>query len=243
MKYFLLITFGFVSLFSRAAFIDGPANVRQTPNGKLLFTVADSQYVYANEPEDGWFKIMLLARIKKVDLKNNFILKADSKIYDIDGSIIGVVKNDLEIKGNHIKVKDTSVLEVMFHGFTFKGNIRPESILEREVERIVNNEQFEEVPTLLTRFNFTAFEIGEYHVYTKYDASDPWLSADFRMMIYCDNKNNLIGVANIGRELKLNNKMETTIDRGYRMQYIMLLENSERKEFEELMTNYFSSRD
>ena len=62
-------------------------------------------------------------------------------------------------------------------------------------------------------------------------------------IIYFDSEKNLIGIANKGRALKINNILESTIDRNYRMQYLMLPPNMETREFEAKMTKYFAGRD
>lgn len=233
----------FVVLTIKAEHIDGPANIRFEPKGELKFSINDNQYVYAYEAKNDWFEIMLTALVRKSDLLNVNTIKPNSDLFDYKYQKIGVTKPNIDISGYWIETDSSDWIEIMIYGFTHKNNIRPESILEREVERIINNELYNNLTEMYNKFDFREYAVDEYYVYIAYDVSDPWMSADFRMMIYCDRNKKIIGIANKGRELDLNNKLESTIDRGYKMQYIHLLSDNKREEFEKKMTDNFKYRD
>jgi hypothetical protein len=243
MKKLLVIILLFVCHLSKADNIDGPANVRDTVKGTVILSIDDNQYVYAYEMKNDWYKIMLTAFVKKSDLLDNRTIKSNVNLYNHEKEVKGQTKSSIDIYGLWQNTESEDWIEVMIYGYSYKGNIRPESILERAVEKAINGGKSEDLEQVIGKFGFNEYKVDDYYVYTVYDAEDPWLSADFRMMMYFDSDRKLIGIANKGIELKITNKLESKIDRNYRMQYLNLLPESERQEFEEKMTRYFAGRD
>ena len=229
---------------TKAEIIDGPANVREQPNGVINYVLNNNQYVYAHELSDNWFKLTVTALVKKEDLQNDTLISKGALLYGQDyATPIGNTESRLNISGYTMETENEDFIEVMLFGYTFKNNIKVESILEREVERILNHSILEDLPILKKKFNFNEYQVGEYYVWTTYDWENPWGSADFRMMIYFNSDKKIIGVANINRKLSIKKKSESTIDRNYRMQYIIDMPEKEQKIFEDLMTRAFATRD
>lgn len=243
MKKILIIILLCISCLSKADNIDGPANVRDTIKGTVILSIEDNQYVYAYEMKNNWFKILLTAFIKKSDLLDNRTIKSNVNLYNHNKEVKGQTKSSIDIYGLWQNTDSEDWIEVMIYGYTFKGNIRPESILERAVEKALNTGSSWELEQVIGAFGFSEYKVDNFYVYTIYDAEYPWLSADFRMMMYFDSDKKIIGIANKGRELKIANKLESKIDRNYRMQYLNTLPENERMEFEEKMTRYFAGRD
>lgn len=243
MKHLLVIVLLCISSVLNAENIDGPANVRDTIKGTVIFSIEDNEYVYAYEIKNDWYKIMVTAFVKKSDLLDNSTINSDVYLYNFDKEVKGQTKSTIDIFGHWQHTANDDWIEVMIYGYTYKGNIRPESILERAVEKAIVNGSWNDLASIIESFGFTEYKIDNYYVYTVYDASDPWMSADFRMMMYFDSKRKLIGIANKGRELNIKPELESKIDRNYRMQYLNPLPENERKVFEEKMTSYFAGRD
>jgi len=243
MKLIILYLLFILCFHSFSATINGPANVRLSPNGPVILFLNDGEYVYADELKNNWFEIMINVKFKCSDLIDGKFVSEGTKIYKMDNrTIIGEVKSRIDISEWLSLNPSSDFLETIIYGLTFKSNIYKNSILEREVERLINSNQLKTMDSL-SAFNFNRYEVDEYIVWTTYDYSSPYASADFRMMIYFDLKGVLIGVANNNRRLDLVNKLETKIDRGFRMQYINLLPEKERILFEEKTTNFFQFRD
>nr|WP_321406449.1 hypothetical protein [uncultured Carboxylicivirga sp.] len=243
MKKLLIIILFFICHLSKAANIDGPANVRDTIKGNVILSVEDNQYVYAYEMKNNWHKVMLTAFVKKSDLLDNLTIKPNVNLYNSNQEIKGQTKSSIDISGLWQNTDTEDWIEVMIYGFTYKGNIKPETILERAIEKAISSGTSSNLNQVIGLFGFNEYKVDNYYVYTVYDAEDPWLSADFRMMIYFDSDKKIIGIANKGRALNIANKLESKIDRNYRMQYLNPLSENERKEFEEKMTRYFAGRD
>ncbi len=223
--------------------IDGPANIRNKPQGQVIFSIEDNQFVSASELTNNWYRIMFTAFVKVESIRNNTIINVDSELYSSDFKTkVGIVKAEYNISGYYIESDNSDFIEVMLFGYTFKSNIRLESILEREIERVLSSGNKLDLIEVYERFGFYESEVENYKVWITYDNDDPWGSPDFRMMIYCDKNNNVIGIANKGRKLKLDTVAESNIDRNYRMQYLINLSEAERIKFEKLMTEAFAGR-
>ena len=227
-----------------AARIDGPANVRMTPQKTVAFSLEDQVYVYAHEPENNWFYIMANVKVKLTDFIDDYTLAAGTVLYDHDfTTVVGTVKIDLNVGEYAMGDDENGFTSVMLFGYTYHSNIRPESILEREIERAVKSGSQAALNRLKGRFRFAEYTVEEYTVWTTYDRRDPWGSADFRMMLYFDKEMNLIGVANKGRKFEIPHLLESSIDRNYRMQYMIKLPEKERISFEKKVTEAFALRD
>jgi len=243
MKFTLTFFLFFLCFYSCSATINGPANIRISSNEKVILLLNDQEYVYAYELKNHWFEILINISFKSSDLVEGRYLIEGTKIYKKDNrTIVGEIKSKIDISEYLINNPSNEFSETIIYGFTFESNINSISILERKVENLINSNQLKSMDSLQT-FNFNRYEVDEYVVWTFYDYSSPYASVDFRMIIYFDLKGVLIGVANRNRKLELKNKLESKIDRGYRMQYINLLPEKERILFEERMTNYFQNRD
>ncbi|MBD3638930.1 MAG: hypothetical protein HUJ25_16370 [Crocinitomicaceae bacterium] len=116
--------------------IDGPANVRETPDGEILFSVEDHVLVECSERVDsGWYFIGLILDVDKSEVKNETIKKGQ-KIY-VDGKLVLTAARDIPAMLMSYN-EDEPTWAIWLEGYTFKNNIKPESIPERELEKILN---------------------------------------------------------------------------------------------------------
>ena len=240
----MLLCFAAAILPAQAEEIDGPANVRDKPNGKLLFSIEDGQHVYASELVNNWSQIILVANVRLVDLKNDTILYKNSKLYADDfQTVIGTSLTDFNIAANAVDADNDDFVKVALRGYTYSGNIKPASVLERRVEQAVNPKTTtSSLQALKGDFLFNFYEDVEgFDVWTVYENSSPFMSNDFRMMIYFESSGSIIGIA-CHRKLNLKAKTTSSIDRNYKMYYINP-PSIDQKVFEKLMTDAFAVRD
>lgn len=238
-----LILFNLLFINVMAANIDGPANLRDKPNGRLICSINDNQYVYAYDPKNNWFKITVNVKIKKSDMPDKNEIPSGVMFYGNDlKAIIGSTKAIITDEFIIGPSKD-DFFDIAITCYTYKNNLKPGSLLERELERIISTDSYHELKGFYEKFDFRENEVDEYTVWYTYDTPSPWHYNDFRIIIYFDSDKNIIGIANINRRLQLNNILESTIDRNYRMQYLQLPNGMERTEFEEKMTRAFAARD
>ena len=72
-----------------ADLIDGPANIRETPNGKILFSLNNDVSVQCEDIADNWCHISLMVWVKPEDVLNKKQIKKDAILYDSDNHEIG----------------------------------------------------------------------------------------------------------------------------------------------------------
>ncbi len=118
--------------------IDGPANLRDSINGKVLLSIADNQNVECSPLTHDWYRVGLVIPITKEQYLS-YILPKGEKIYH-QGEWVCTVMEDIELwmteAGNS---SDTCSQYVgILGGYTYKSNIKPASIPEKELEKILN---------------------------------------------------------------------------------------------------------
>ena len=140
MRKLLLLFFALISINSFAEKIDGPANIRDTANGKIIFELVDNAVVYAKEPINNWFKIQVMVKVDKSALTEDYFVKPNSELIDYyhNNPLLGYSKDT--IKPLDYFSYETGFV-VIIEGFTYKSNIRPESIVELDLNRILNQKQ------------------------------------------------------------------------------------------------------
>lgn len=121
--------------------IDGPANVRNEPNGRVFLELFNNAKVDASELHDDWFEIVIFAEFKQSDyIGNGFektLIKAGRPIIQ-DGDTIGKFKEDIEIR---ISIGGVRILGEL-RGYTHKDNIKKYTIIERAIEeKLTDNER------------------------------------------------------------------------------------------------------
>jgi len=117
--------------------IDGPANVRDSINGKVLFVLEDNIEVESEEIQNGWYFIGLEVRLPSN--WDKWYFPKGYELYDEEGNHLGKSLQDIELYTRRIG-KDCEL--TVLKGFTFKSNIRPLSIVEKQLEKIIiDNEE------------------------------------------------------------------------------------------------------
>jgi hypothetical protein len=133
-----------LSINSSGQYVNGPANIRNSPNGDKLFSINDYVLIDIDDNAiDDWYKIELHCYVKPNQLIDKKIIKANSILLDFDGDSIGVTLNQFEINNNYNekywKYNELEKIEIGLTGYTFKNNIRQE--ITRD-EIIINKESY-----------------------------------------------------------------------------------------------------
>jgi hypothetical protein len=118
--------------------IDGPANIRDQINGKLLFSLNDHTLVSCTSLKNDWYQIGLLM---DVDANQSGMLDiSEGRKIRVDGKEVGEIKSDMTVYTGTDGEKSWAELI----GYTHKDNIKPESIIETalsEYMKTVDNER------------------------------------------------------------------------------------------------------
>tara|TARA_B100000508_G_C11397188_1_gene246389 strand:- start:123 stop:809 length:687 start_codon:yes stop_codon:yes gene_type:complete len=188
-----------ISLFSFGEVIDGPANIRDTINGKLLFSLNDGTEVESTEEKNNWHEIGLIVRIPKTH--EGWTIPKDYDLFTLDGTHIGKTISEVDIG---MKQDDNAALIM---GYTFKGNIKDSSKVEVIIENMLNFKNtlyLADFKNHLSQFDYQdddQFSWGNTYIYYESWIADP--SPGARVRLIFDNKK-LIGLIHT-REIKLSN--------------------------------------
>ncbi len=111
--------------------IDGPANVRQEIKGEIIFSLDDNVAVDIGELTIDWYEVVVSLTLTEKQFESNLIKKGE-KLYN-GQSEIGVALKDIILDSKYSGGGAPGVPKwygVDIYGYTFKGNIKPESIVE-----------------------------------------------------------------------------------------------------------------
>ena len=105
--------------------IDGPANIRNKPNGEILFELRDNALVeVATKSDNGWYKILIYADIDYNEYEMDSIQKGRPIILDND--TIGEILKSHDVSTG----QGGDFAYAMLFGYTHENNIKPETVIE-----------------------------------------------------------------------------------------------------------------
>jgi len=194
--------------------VDGPANIRVKPNGKLLFVLNDNAPVAANEAEEGWLQVGVIASISQKE-KDSSLIRKGSKIV-VDKKIVGEAVENIHITSMMV-TSEGNLAELT--GYTSISNIKPNSIVENEFSQIVNSKNgpltLDQFERFLKNFEFQDFD-GLLQNFTVYEIDENWIddpSPLLRLWLIFD-KRTLVGVFH-SRPLKITRSTPIKVDRRF----------------------------
>lgn len=107
--------------------INGPANIRASVNGKVLFSLNDLTLVDCTDQTNGWYHIAVAMQLEDGETDTT-VLKKGRKIIAA-GQIVGEIKEDMQPNGPSYQDKeDHTIVELI--GYTFKDNLYPNTVIE-----------------------------------------------------------------------------------------------------------------
>jgi len=147
--------------------IDGPANIRDGVNGKILFTLNENVLVSCTPLANDWYSVGLLMEVDDGVLKAKKVKKG-SKII-VDDQEVGEIKMDMTVP----TWKDDKAAWAELIGYTHKDNIKPESILENALSehiQSVNSRSVEQFQPFIEDFQLEKTDQFEgYDIYYNYE--------------------------------------------------------------------------
>lgn len=124
--------------------IDGPANVRDTVGGKVLFSFNDNIPVTTTDAENKWLQVGVVVDLSKEQMSKLLIAKGSEII--VEGKEIGHTVEDVSLQG---AFETEGKLKGELVGYTSMSNLRKNTIPENVFSEIVNSGE---------QLNVTAFE-------------------------------------------------------------------------------------
>jgi uncharacterized protein YcfL len=128
--------------------IDGPANIRDSINGKILFELYDNALVETSLITNNWHTIGLYVKVDSFQVKKGYI-EPNKNLIDENGNVIGRTKDTVNL------IMDGKDYWLIW-GETFKENIKPESIPELELKKLIEAEKIDsnKINHFVRNFNF-----------------------------------------------------------------------------------------
>jgi len=106
--------------------IDGPANIRDSINGNLLFELFDNVEIQSADFKNDWCEIGLFVKLNEKEYKNGKVEKGKDLI-NYDGQIIGKTLKEVT---TWTDISNKDGYYGFIAGFTHKNNIKKESLIE-----------------------------------------------------------------------------------------------------------------
>jgi hypothetical protein len=125
-----------------AELIDGPANIRDNPNGKVIFSLDNNVEVDVSiNIKDGWNRVGLWVYIDEMNvISKEHKIKKDTILYDSKNKKIGKLFEEVTWYGIDTEYdKKNKRLGVFIDGYTYPGNISNDSKIEIIIEKMVDN--------------------------------------------------------------------------------------------------------
>jgi hypothetical protein len=231
---FILLFLLLINVNVYAEFIDGPANIRENPNGKAIFQLNNNAKVTCNIPENNWYFVGLRVYIKEQSLINNAIKKGEI-LYDLNGNEIGKTLGvvypwtDIEYDNELKRYKLTIV------GYTYKNNIQENFVIENVLAKLINEKN---KPIILSKLQNHIKEYEYQHWFQEKDFdsylySKSWLndSPGVRVILIFYKKQ--LCALIYTTEIKLTHYQFKKVQKNYKIVYIEDLDNKTKDELEQ----------
>lgn len=219
--------------------IDGPANVRDTVNGKKLFELYDNVLVETTQSEDEWLQIGLFVKLSKQE-ERDFIILPNTKLKSVEGNVIGKTSDTVDV---WMSDGNSGLIAAYTHIGNIKNKTVPELILAKSIEK--NEITKNELNQFIEDFNFEYSDsdensdLKEYFIYESI-VVDP--SPRDRITLIFNNKEELIAVVH-SRPLNTSRNETFKLVRGHSLTVTSDLSEKEIKEIIDERVHFYNSVD
>jgi hypothetical protein len=219
--------------------IDGPANIRDSVNGKIIFTLNDNLLVETSPKQNNWLSIGLYISLTNKQHDESKIYP-NSDLLAENGQIIGKTLDTVNILMSGEKVG-------LIVGYTHVTNIKEHTIPEKALEHQIIKQNFtlNSLKSYLTAFDFKEYDENSELKYKQLYITETTLvdiSPRDRITILFNKGNNLIGVIH-SRQLSLKNFKTYKLVRGHSLTIFTKLDKSEIKRIINERNKFYNSID
>lgn len=163
--------------------IDGLSNIRREPSGEKFVSLYDKTDVTCTELENDWYQIGFKVKLTKYQYEQQKnIIPSGTRLYNLKNELIGEALIDLIISSvMEGGLPENRWYATEFIGYTYKTNIRPESIPENELKQILiqnkGNLDLSHFDSFLKLFEFdNSGLLGRFdNNYTEYMIYEHWI--------------------------------------------------------------------
>lgn len=220
--------------------IDGPANIRNKPNGDILFELNDNALVeVSSKPENDWYEVLVFADIDYNEFGMDSILK-DRPIIVNNDTIGKVTKTHYVSTG-----QGGNFAYAMLYGFTHKNNIKPETVIETIFKKNLtdNGRDFSSWKKFIETFKLDNDAVGyeAFESFYNYENSIEDPSPGFRIVLLFK-KQRLIGLIH-SRELQIENTVTHKLNWSYYVTFFDDFAEREQLKFVDYMNEWIQGVD
>lgn len=227
--------------------IDGPANIRDTINGKkILFSFDDNLIVECTETVNDWQLVGCYVKLNSVQNKTLKLEPGDT-LYSIDNFKIGITISEADV---WMGSEDNGISYGLIVGYTHKQNIKTETVIESALAKLITESKkkitIDDLKPLINSFQFETCssnsmgdENGKW--YFKWDNSIDDPSPQDRITLIIEN-NNLIGIVH-ARKIDFEKYKTYDLIRGHKFTPATNLTDEKINELIKERINWYNSVD
>ncbi|MDH7460767.1 hypothetical protein QEG73_05735 [Chitinophagaceae bacterium 26-R-25] len=213
--------------------INGPANIRDTVDGEVIFSLYDKTLVSCTEENNGWHVISIIMDLAKDEFGIDTIRQGRKIV--VNGKEVGVVLKDVAVSTMGTSTKTLGELL----GYTRKNNIYSYSIIENALVNFLSKDTSRTITSMQSFIKDFKLE-GDtsnkpFATFMNYETGIEDPSPLQRIELIFHN-NNFIGAVH-SRPISVPNTTDYKLERGFHVVFF----NNVDKELRERFINYFNS--
>jgi hypothetical protein len=244
--------------------IDGPANIRDNANGKVIYSLNDGVIIGCQGlPINNWYRIGATVFIKESSFTKDKKIKPGEILFDKQGNEIGkalAIISPFEWE-DIIFDKKLNLYSCKIGGYTHVNNIKPQSLLEKVLEGSLNISSDKRITTdnfrkLLPIQNY-GYDYSD--IYTIYGLTKQYKDNGFShsyiyeystgaypmgvRVVFIFNKDELVALIYNKRDMNYKFIKQKVLTRGYRIGYIRTVSEDIQKNLEDEYADFVSHAD
>jgi len=218
--------------------INGPANIRDTVNGKILFSLYDGVVIETSPAINKWVKIGVYVKLT-ADQIEKFRVEKGVNLVNEKGEVIGKTMNIVEIS---MVEEEIGYLEAYTHQDNLNMAFNPElELMKVLAQGIFQKKAFE---SYMKNFGFAAYQedhILKYKQYFIYESTAVDLSPLDRITLLF-NQTNFVGIFHT-RNITSKGFKTYTLVRGHKLTVLETMSNQDVKYLKDKRNTYYNSVD
>lgn len=218
--------------------INGPANIRDTINGNILFTLDDGVLIETSPIVNKWVKIGVYIKLTPEQMQA-FKLEKNVSLFDEKGKIIGKTIRPIDIS---MMEENIGYVEA----FTHQDNLNMAFNPELELMKLLNSGNYQKkgMEPYMEKFGFTAYKEDntlKYKQYFIYESTVVDFSPMDRITLLF-NQQQLIGFFHT-RSINVKGFKTHALVRGHKLSVLETISNQDVKSLKQKRNAYYNSVD